>query len=53
MGFLGFFYPWGIILQLIAVLHFFRRRPDNSWFFVIFFFGPPGALVYILVEMVP
>ena len=53
MGFFSFFYPWGIILQLIAVLHFFRRRPDNSWFFVIFFFGPPGALVYILVEMVP
>ena len=53
MGFLGFFYPWGIILQLIAVVHFFRRRPDNSWMFVIFFFGPPGALVYIFVEMVP
>lgn len=53
MGFFWFFYPWGIILQLIAVVHFIRRRPDNSWLFVIFFFGPPGALVYIFVEIVP
>lgn len=53
MGLFWFFYPWGIILQLIAVVHFIRRRPDNSWLFVIFFFGPPGALVYIFVEIVP
>jgi len=53
MGFFWFFYPWGIILQLIAVVHFIRRRPDNSWLFVIFFFGPPGALIYIFVEIVP
>jgi len=53
MGLLSFFYPWGIILQLFAVVHFIRRRPDNSWLFVIFFFGPPGALVYIFVEVVP
>jgi hypothetical protein len=53
MGLLSFFYPWGIILQLFAVVHFIRRRPDNSWLFVIFFFGPPGALVYIFVEILP
>jgi hypothetical protein len=53
MGFLGFFYPWGVILQLIAVVHFIRRRPDNNWLFAIFFLGPPGALVYIFVEIVP
>ena len=53
MGLLSFFYPWGIILQLFAVVHFIRRRPDNSWLFVIFFFGPPGALVYLLVEVLP
>ena len=53
MGFIGFFYPWGLILQLAAVVHFIRRRPDNSWLFVIFFFGPPGALVYIVVEVLP
>ena len=53
MGLVSFFYPWGIILQLLAVVHFIRRRPDNSWLFVIFFFGPPGALVYIFVEIIP
>lgn len=53
MGFIGFFYPWGVILQLLALIHFIRRRPDNSWLFVIFFFGPPGALIYIFVEVLP
>jgi len=53
MGLFSFFYPWGIILQLIAVVHFIRRRPDNNWLLAIFFLGPPGALVYIFVEMVP
>ena len=53
MGLFSFFYPWGIILQLIAVVHFIRRRPDNNWLFAIFFLGPPGALIYIFVEMVP
>ncbi|HZJ30695.1 MAG TPA: tetratricopeptide repeat protein [Vicinamibacterales bacterium] len=53
MGFVGFFYPWGIILQLFAVVHFIRRRPDTSWLWVILVFGPPGALIYIFVEIIP
>jgi hypothetical protein len=53
MGFIGFLYPWGAILQVLAIAHFFRRRPDNFWFFVIFFGGPLGALVYLVVEVVP
>src|SRR6185436_16943565 len=53
MGLFSFFYPWGVILQLIAVVHFIRRRPDNNWLFAIFFLGPPGALVYIFVEILP
>jgi len=53
MGFLGFFYPWGVVLQLLAALHFFRRRPDNIWMFVIFFGGPLGARVDIVVEVLP
>ena len=53
MGFIGFFYPWGAILQALALIHFISRRPDNSWLFVIFFFGPPGALVYLAVEVLP
>ena len=48
-----FFYPWGIILQGLAILHFVRRRPENYWFYIILFLGPPGAAVYILAEMLP
>lgn len=53
MGFLSFFYPWGVILQAMALVHFIRRRPDNVWLWIILFFGPPGALVYIFMEVVP
>jgi hypothetical protein len=53
MGFFGFLYPWGAIVQAFALVHFFQRRPDNFWLFVIFFGGPPGALIYLVVEVVP
>lgn len=53
MGFFGLFYPWGVILQALAIVHFFRRRPEQYWFFVIIFLGPVGAAVYLLVEVVP
>src|SRR5687768_817694 len=53
MGFFGLFYPWGIILQALAVVHFIRRKPDSVWLWVIIFLGPPGALVYMAVEIVP
>src|SRR5438046_325716 len=45
--------PWGLILQAVAIVHFIRRRPDNYWFFVIIFFGPIGALIYIVMEVLP
>src|SRR5271163_3851259 len=54
MGFLSYlFYPWGIILQGLAIVHFIRRRPDNYWFFVILFLGPLGAIIYLAVEALP
>lgn len=46
-------YPWGIILQAVAIIHFIRRRPDTYWFWIIIFFGPVGALIYIFLEVVP
>ena len=46
-------YPWGIILQVLAIVHFIRRRPDGYWLFVILFLGPLGAIVYIFVEVLP
>jgi len=53
MGFFSLFFPWGVILQAMALVHFIRRRPDNVWLWIILFFGPLGALVYIAMEVVP
>ncbi len=53
LGISHLFFPWGIILQAVALVHFFRRRPSGFWFFVIFFGGFLGALVYLVAEMVP
>ncbi len=47
------FYPWGLILQGLAIVHFIRRRPENYWIYVILFLGGPGALIYLLVEAIP
>jgi hypothetical protein len=47
------FYPWGMILQVLALVHFFRRRPQWFWLWVIFLGGFPGALVYLVAEMLP
>src|SRR5215470_13107698 len=44
---------WGWLLQIIALVHFFRRRPDNYWVWIIFMGGWIGALVYIAVEVIP
>jgi hypothetical protein len=53
MGFVGLLFPWGVMLQAIALVHFIRRRPDNVWLWIIIFFGPLGALVYIFMEVIP
>src|SRR5580765_8577228 len=50
---LGLFYPYGFILQAVAILHFVRRRPDNYWLFIILMGGAIGALVYIVVQVIP
>jgi len=52
MGFFQFF-QWGLLLQALAIVHFIRRRPDTFWLYVIIFLGGLGALVYIVVEVVP
>lgn len=55
MGSLLFFFAswWGVILQVVALVHFIRRRPDTYWIFIILFLGWIGALVYIVVEVLP
>jgi len=50
---LGLFYPYGIFLQLLAIVHFIRRRPDTYWLWIIIMGGGLGALVYMCVEVLP
>jgi len=54
MGFLAsLLYPWGLLLQAAAIIHFIRRRPDTYWIFIILFLGPIGALIYLFAEALP
>ena len=54
MGFLThLFYPWGLLIQAAAIIHFIRRRPDTYWIWIILFLGPLGALVYLIAEGFP
>ena len=49
----GLIYPYGIVLQAIAIVHFVRRRPETYWIWIILMFGGVGALIYIFVEVIP
>jgi len=53
MGLTALFYPWGLVLQAVAILHFVRRRPDTYWLWIILIGGGLGALVYIAAEVLP
>ena len=53
LGLRSLFYPWGFLVQIVALVHFVRRRPDTYWLYVIFFGGFLGASVYIAAEMFP
>jgi len=54
MGILSYIlFPWGMILQAIAIIHFIRRRPDTYWLWIILIGGWLGALVYIVAEVIP
>jgi hypothetical protein len=50
---IGLFYPYGIVLQALAIAHFVRRRPDTYWLWIILIGGGLGALAYIALEVVP
>jgi hypothetical protein len=53
MGLLGHYFSYGLILQIAALVHFVRRRPDGFWLWIILFFGGLGSLVYLVVEAAP
>jgi hypothetical protein len=54
MGFFShLFYPWGFIVQIAALVHFFwRRRANSIWLWIIFIGGFVGAAAYLIVEVV-
>jgi hypothetical protein len=43
---------WAILLRVVAIVHFIRRRPDWFWIWIILI-SWIGALVYIVVEVIP
>src|SRR5437016_13076298 len=47
------FYPWGVVLQIMAIVHFVKRRPENYWLWIILIGGPLGASADLLVEVAP
>ena len=49
----GYFFGYGFILQIIALVHWAKRRPESYWLWIIFLGGWIGALAYIIVEVVP
>jgi len=53
IGLAHLYYPWGLILQGIALWHFIKRRPDNYWLWIIIVGGVLGAGVYVLAEVIP
>ncbi|MDR3775010.1 MAG: tetratricopeptide repeat protein [Terracidiphilus sp.] len=50
---LDLLYPLGLLLEVVAIVHYFKRRPEMYWFFVIVFLGPLGAAIYLGVEALP
>lgn len=53
LGFYSFLFPWNLLIQVFAIVHFIRRRPDTYWLWIILVGGGLGALVYIAVEVLP
>jgi hypothetical protein len=43
---------WAILLRVVAIIHFIRRRPNFFWLWIILIHWL-GALVYIVVEVIP
>lgn len=46
-------YPLGLVLEVVAIIHFIKRRPQMYWIYVIVFLGPLGATIYLVMEALP
>jgi hypothetical protein len=50
------FFSWGIfgvVLMVVALVHYVRRQPSFYWLYLIIFLGPLGALIYLAIEGLP
>ena len=50
---IGHFFGYGAILQVLALVHYARKRPDGYWIWIIFMGGGLGAAAYLLSEALP
>ncbi len=50
----GTYLSGAMVLEVIAVVHFFRSRNQNwYWLWIILGLGPLGSIIYIALEVVP
>ncbi len=50
------YFSWGIfgvVLMVMALIHYVRRQPSAYWLYLIIFLGPLGALIYLAIEGIP
>lgn|GEM_PF-193257 len=47
---IGTIFAYGFVLQIAALVHWTRRRPDTFWIWIIIIGGAIGAIAYFLVE---
>jgi hypothetical protein len=56
-GFLSYslflFGPLSLILRVICVVHWIRRRPNTFWLWIIIVGGTLGCLAYVAIEIIP
>ncbi|MGO9336068.1 MAG: tetratricopeptide repeat protein [Terracidiphilus sp.] len=54
MEILGYLlYPLSLLLEIVAIVHFFKTRPQMYWLYVIIFLGPLGAAFYLGMNALP
>src|SRR5688572_24788319 len=50
---IGGLFAYGFLLQIAAVIHWARKRPNTFWLWIIIIGGFIGALAYFLIEGMP
>lgn len=46
-------YVVGLLIQVTAIVHFIRHRPDTYWIYLIIFLGPLGSMIYLILVAAP